>query len=103
MPVIKPNIFINFKQTTKMKTKTLLTYGAIAVGAYLAYRYFMKPKAVAAASFTGNEDSSFYNKFTANEDAYNPFAGTIAVDRTGANPAAVKKAVRGNLLRRKAF
>jgi hypothetical protein len=27
-----------------MKTKTLLTYGAIAAGAYLAYRYFMKPK-----------------------------------------------------------
>jgi len=92
-----------------MKTKTLLTYGAIAVGAYLAYRFLnaeikgkrfaMKP----AASFTGNEDSSFYNKFTANEDAYNPFTGTIAVNNTGANPAAVKKAVRGNLLRRKAF
>jgi hypothetical protein len=92
-----------------MKTKTLLTYGAIAVGAYLAYRFLMKPKNVlqmgapAAASFTGNEDSSFYNKFTANEDAYNPFTGTIAVNNTGANPAAVKKAVRGNLLRRKAF
>jgi hypothetical protein len=89
-----------------MKTKTLLTYGAIAVGAYLAYRFFMKPKAVAApaaSSFTGNEDSSFYNKFTANEDAYNPFSGTIAVNNTGANPAAIKKAVRGNLLRRKAF
>lgn len=90
-----------------MKTKTLLTYGAIAVGAYLAYRYFMKPKAVvaapAAASFTGNEDSQFYQKFTANEDAYNPFTGTIAVNRTGANPAAVKKAVRANLLRRKGF
>jgi hypothetical protein len=27
-----------------MKTKTLLTYGAIAVGAYLAYRFLMKPK-----------------------------------------------------------
>jgi hypothetical protein len=90
-----------------MKTKTLLTYGAIAVGAYLAYRYFMKPKAVAAApaaaSFTGNEDAQFYQKFTGNEDAYNPFTGTIAVDRTGANPAAVKKAVRANLLRRKGF
>ena len=30
-----------------MKTKTILTYGAIAAGAYLAYRYFMKPKAEA--------------------------------------------------------
>ncbi len=87
-----------------MKTKTLLTYGAIAVGAYLAYRYFMKPKAAAAAaSFTGNENAQFYQKFTGNEDAYNPFTGTIAVDRTGANPAAVKKAVRANLLRRKGF
>jgi hypothetical protein len=53
-----------------MKTKTLLTYGAIAVGAYLAYRYFMKPKSVAAASsFTGNEDASFYQRFTGNEDS----------------------------------
>ena len=26
-----------------MKTKTILTYGAIEAGAYLAYRYFMKP------------------------------------------------------------
>ncbi len=92
-----------------MKTKTLLTYGAIAVGAYLAYRYFMKPKSVistpAAASFTGNEDSSFYQKFTGNEDSkfYNQFSGTIAVDRTGANPIAVKKAVRANLLRKKGF
>jgi hypothetical protein len=63
----------------------------------------MKPKAAATTSFTGNEDSQFYQKFTANEDAYNPFTGTIAVNNTGANPAAVKKAVRGNLLRRKAF
>ena len=90
-----------------MKTKTLLTYGAIAVGAYLAYKYFMKPKAVApaAASFTGNEDAQFYQKFTGNEDSkfYNKFSGTIAVDRTGANPVAVKQAVRANLLRRKGF
>lgn len=87
-----------------MKTKTLLTYGAIAVGAYLAYKYFMKPKAAATTSFTGNEDSRFYNKFTANEDAYQvPFTGTIAVDRTGADPVAVKKAVRANLLRKKGF
>lgn len=88
-----------------MKTKTLLTYGAIAVGAYLAYKYFMKPKAApAAASFTGNENASFYKRFTANEDAYQvPFSGTIAVDRTGANPVAVKQAVRANLLRRKGF
>jgi len=78
-----------------MKTKTLLTYGAIAVGAYLAYKFFMKPKAAApaAASFTGNEDSKFYNQFS----------GTIAVNRTGANPVAVKQAVRANLLRRKGF
>jgi hypothetical protein len=80
-----------------MKTKTLLTYGAIAVGAYLAYKYFMKPKAVAApaasSSFTGNENAQFYNQFS----------GTIAVDRTGANPVAVKNAVRANLLRRKGF
>lgn len=88
-----------------MKTKTLLTYGAIAVGAYLAYKYFMKPKPAMTSSFTGNEDSQFYNKFTANEDAsfYQPFTGTIAVDRTGADPMAVKKAVRANLLRRKGF
>ena len=86
-----------------MKTKTLLTYGAIAVGAYLAYKYFMKPKAAAMTSFTGNEDSKFYNKFTANEDAYNPFTGTIAVDKRGENPAAVKKAVRSNLGRRRLF
>jgi hypothetical protein len=87
-----------------MKTKTLLTYGAIAVGAYLAYKYFMKPKAAATTSFTGNEDARFYNKFTANEDAYQaPFSGTIAVDRTGADPMAVKKAVRANFLRRKNF
>lgn len=87
-----------------MKTKTLLTYGAIAVGAYLAYKYFMKPKAAAmTSSFTGNEDSQFYNKFTANEDAYNPFTGTIAVDKRGENPAAVKKAVRANLGRRRLF
>jgi hypothetical protein len=26
-----------------MKTKNILIYGAIAAGAYLAYRYFMKP------------------------------------------------------------
>jgi hypothetical protein len=31
----------------KMKTKTILIYGAIAAGAYLAYKYFMKPKAEA--------------------------------------------------------
>lgn len=87
-----------------MKTKTLLTYGAIAVGAYLAYKYFMKPKAAAmTSSFTGNEDSQFYNKFTANEDAYNPFTGTIAVDKRGENPAAVKKAVRANLGRKRLF
>ena len=93
-----------------MKTKTLLTYGAIAVGAYLAYKYFMKPKAAAmTSSFTGNEDSQFYNKFTANEDAYNPFTGTIAVDkqkRFDKMPnryAAVKKAVRANLGRKRLF
>ena len=88
-----------------MKTKTLLTYGAIAVGAYLAYKYFMKPKAVMTSSFTGNEDSQFYNKFTANEDAsfYQPFTGTIAVNNSGKDPVAIKKAVRANLLRRKGF
>jgi hypothetical protein len=88
-----------------MKTKTLLTYGAIAVGAYLAYRYFMKPKSAATTSFTGNEDAQFYQRFTGNEDSkfYNQFSGTIAVDRTGANPVAVKQAVRANLLRRKGF
>lgn len=87
-----------------MKTKTLLTYGAIAVGAYLAYKYFMKPKAAATTSFTGNEDSRFYNKFTANEDAYQvPFTGTIAVDKRGENPAAVKKAVHANLGRKRVF
>jgi len=97
-----------------MKTKTLLTYGAIAAGAYLAYRFLnaeikgkrfaMKPKS-AAASFTGNEDSSFYQKFTGNEDSkfYNQFSGTIAVNNRGANPVAVKQAVRANLLRRKGF
>ena len=30
-----------------MKTKNILIYGAIAAGAYLAYKYFMKPKAEA--------------------------------------------------------
>jgi hypothetical protein len=91
-----------------MKTKTLLTYGAIAVGAYLAYKYFMKPKAVAApaaASFTGNEDAQFYQKFTGNEDSkfYNQFTGTIAVNRASKDPKQIVKAVRANLDRKKGF
>ena len=54
-----------------MKTKTILTYGAIAAGAYLAYRYFMKPKADSNfANANGVIYPSAFNQFDIFVDAY---------------------------------
>jgi hypothetical protein len=65
-----------------MKTKTLLTYGAIAAGAYLAYRYFMKPKDANFSNASGgglliptsgtaqSSGSLILNQFNAWVDAY---------------------------------
>lgn len=100
-----------------MNTKKILTWTAIGLGAYLAYRYFTKPK---TASFVGNEDAfqapfvdneyAYQVPFTGNEDAYAnrpsgfaDFSGTIAVNKRGANPIDVKNAVRANLTRRRTF
>lgn len=89
-----------------MNTKKILTWTAIGLGAYLAYRYFTKSK---TASFVGNEDA-FQVPFVGNEDAYRnqpsgfaDFSGTIAVNNRGANPTDVKRAVRANLSRRRTF
>ena len=41
-----------------MKTKTLLTYGAIAVGAYLAYSYFFKKPIVSVTPVSTNTNAS---------------------------------------------
>ena len=89
-----------------MNTKKILTWTAIGLGAYLAYRYFTKSK---TASFVGNEDA-FQVPFVGNEDAYRnqpsgfaDFSGTIAVNTRGANPTDVKRAVRANLSRRRTF
>jgi hypothetical protein len=102
-----------------MNTKKILTWTAIGLGAYLAYRYFTKPK-TANAGFVGNEDA-YQAPFVGNEDAYQApfvgnedafrkqpsgfasFAGTIAVNKSGANPTSVKKAVHANLGRKRAF
>lgn len=100
-----------------MNTKKILTWTAIGIGAYLAYRYFTKPK---TASFVGNEDAyqapfvgneyAYQAPFTGNEDAYRnrpsgfaDFSGTIAVNNKGKNPTDVKNAVRANLTRRANF
>jgi len=100
-----------------MNTKKILTWTAIGLGAYLAYRYFTKSK---TASFVGNEDA-YQVPFVGNEDAYQvpftgnenafrnqpsgfaDFSGTIAVNKRGANPTDVKRAVRANLSRRRTF
>jgi hypothetical protein len=89
-----------------MNTKKILTFTAIGLGAYLAYRYFTKSK---TASFVGNEDA-YQAPFVGNEDAYRnqpsgfaDFSGTIAVNKRGANPTDVKRAVRANLSRRRTF
>ena len=100
-----------------MNTKKILTWTAIGLGAYLAYRYFTKSK---TASFVGNEDA-YQVPFVGNEDAYQvpfvgnenayrnqpsgfaDFSGTIAVNNRGANPTDVKRAVRANLSRRRTF
>ena len=100
-----------------MNTKKILTWTAIGIGAYLAYRYFTKSK---TASFVGNEDA-FQVPFTANENAFEApftgnenafrnrpsgfadFSGTIAVNNGGKNPTDVKNAVRANLTRRRNF
>ena len=89
-----------------MNTKKILTFTAIGLGAYLAFRYFTKSK---TASFVGNEDA-YQVPFTGNENAYRnqpsgfaDFSGTIAVNKRGANPMDVKRAVRANLSRRRTF
>ena len=103
-----------------MNTKKILTWTAIGLGAYLAYRYFTKAK-TANAGFVGNEDA-FQAPFVGNEDAYQaPFtgnenayrnrpsgfanftSGTIAINKGGKNPVDVKNAVRANLGRRTNF
>ena len=89
-----------------MNTKKILTWTAIGLGAYLAYRYFTKSK---TTSFVGNEDA-YQAPFVGNEDAFRKqpsgfasFAGTIAVNKSGANPTSVKKSVHANLGRKRAF
>jgi hypothetical protein len=101
-----------------MNTKKILTWTAIGIGAYLAYRYFTKSK---TASFVGNEDA-YQVPFVGNEDAYQvPFvgnedayrkqpsgfanfnSGVIAINKSGANPTEVKRAVNANLQRRRTF
>ena len=40
-----------------MKTKTLITYGAIAIGAYLAYSYFFKKPIVSVTPVSTNTNA----------------------------------------------
>jgi hypothetical protein len=90
-----------------MNTKKILTFVAIAAGGYLAYKFLFKKKGT--TSFVGNEDA-YQVPFTGNENAYRnqpsgfaDFSGTIAVNKRGANPMDVKRAVRANLSRRRTF
>ena len=41
-----------------MKTKTLITYGAIAIGAYLAYSYFFKKPIVSVTPVSTNTNAA---------------------------------------------
>jgi hypothetical protein len=56
-----------------MKTKNILIYGAIAAGAYLAYKYFMKPADANFANANGGiltPSNPAFNQFDIFVDAF---------------------------------